>query len=425
MFRVLAFMLCLVLCSCSHFQTIQDQSDVMTCINIIDKEGLSETISNKDRLQQYQYVDFLKPQPYQKVLRVYGRDCEGNHHAFITTYHANSELKQYLEIVNGRAYGFYREYFSDGVLKLEAFIIGGMADVNTTAEKTWLFDNCAQVWNEDGSLAAEINYSKGELDGLSTYYHPNGKIWKKVPFCRNKMEGTFEIFLDDGSLLQTANYSDGIKSGPSMRYWPCEKVAADEIYCEGLLQTGRYYDNNGDLISEVNDGHGYRVLFSRDSIAEMHQFQNGKLDGDVKVFGKNGRLVRIYHMRDGVKHGEEIEYYDPMQSRLSSQPMLSINWVEGKIQGMVKTWYPTGLQESQREMTDNVKNGLLTAWYLDGSMMLIEEYDHDKLIKGEYFKRGEKIPISTVADSKGIATIFDSHGNFTRKVEYVDGKPTE
>ena len=99
-------------------------------------------------------------------------------------------------------------------------------------------------------------------------------------------------------------------------------------------------------------------------------------------------------------------------------------WVEGRIQGLVKTWYPNGTSESQREMSRNAKNGLLTAWYFDGSVMMIEQYDRDKLLKGEYFERGEKIPVSQVMNGKGIATIHDSKGTFLRRITYNNGKPS-
>ncbi|MBA2727695.1 MAG: hypothetical protein H0U49_05930, partial [Parachlamydiaceae bacterium] len=65
----------------------------------------------------------------------------------------------------------------------------------------------------------------------------------------------------------------------------------------------------------------------------------------------------------------------------------------------------------------------LTAWYADGNMMLIEEYDHDKLLKGEYYKKGDRFPVSTVLDGKGIVTFFDADGILLKKVNYRNGKP--
>jgi len=83
-----------------------------------------------------------------------------------------------------------------------------------------------------------------------------------------------------------------------------------------------------------------------------------------------------------------------------------------------------GVIESQRVWADNQKNGLSSAWYQDGSLMLIEEYEKDKLMKGDYFRRGEKLPVTQILNGNGTATLFDAVGTFKRKVEYYSGKPS-
>ena len=102
---------------------------------------------------------------------------------------------------------------------------------------------------------------------------------------------------------------------------------------------------------------------------------------------------------------------------------LSINWVQGKILGAVKTWYPNGQLESQKNYSDNMKNGIATAWYNDGSIMFMEEYEKDKLVKGEYFRRGDSFPITEIKQGIGTASLFDSEGRFLRKISYHNGKP--
>ncbi|MFN0065803.1 MAG: hypothetical protein ACKVOH_06170, partial [Chlamydiales bacterium] len=107
-----------------------DPSKVAT-ISIIDRNGLTETISAKERLNAYEKTDFLTPQPYQKVSRVYGREKNGDVRSQITSYHPNGQIKQYLEAMNNRAKGQYREWYADGQLKIEVQVIGGIADLNT------------------------------------------------------------------------------------------------------------------------------------------------------------------------------------------------------------------------------------------------------------------------------------------------------
>jgi len=396
---------------------------MLTSINIIDRNGLSETINNPERLDRYATVDFLQPQPYQKVLRIYSRDSQGNIPACITSYHPNGYPCQYLEVINGRAFGIYKEWHANGVLKICANVIEGVGDIAAGTENTWLFDGCCQVWDEDGGLQATFMYVKGVLEGISTQYHPNGNIWKSTPFCANKIEGVVEIFRDDGTLLQSCCYQQGVKEGELKRFW-CEGVlAAEESYCEGLLSYGRYYNQLGECIASVDEGTGTRAVFNKETISELQEFRDGLLEGEIKVLDKYGRVTRIYHVKNGCKHGEEIYYYDLVRLKQRIVPKLSISWYEGKIQGLVKTWYDTGVQESQKEMSNNKKNGHSTAWYFDGSLMMIEEYELDRLVRGKYFAIGERIPTSEIIDGNGMATIFDGDGNFVRKIDYLNGKP--
>lgn len=391
--------------------------DSISSINIIDRNGITETISEKERLKPFQKTDFLTPQPYQKVLRVYGRDEKGDSRSCITSYHPNGQIKQYLEAVNNRAFGSYKEWHPNGQLKIESRVIGGVADINTQAEESWLFDGTSQAWDEEGHLLATISYSKGELEGLSTYYHTNGALWKTIPFVKNVPHGTEKIYLVDGALLQTTEYRAGKKEGKSLRYWESEQIASSERYEQGLLLEGSYFSKEGELVSEIYEGCGFRALFGKQVVHELHEYQEGIQQGLVKQFDKAGRLTTTYCLKNGEKEGQEFIYYP------SGKTKLLVTWKEGQIQGVVKTWYENGSLESQKEMSQNKKNGVTTAWYPNGFLMLVEDYDNDRLLKGEYYRAGEKTAVSTINLGEGVATLFESNGTFKHKITYHEGRP--
>lgn len=401
----------------------EEEGPKLTCINLIDREGMTEMIRTPERLTQYQSVDFLKPQPYQKILRIYSRDSEGNIPSIMTVYHANGQPKQYLEAINNQASGKYREWFPGGALKINANVIGGSGDITPAAEKSWLFDGSAFAYDENGILMAEIQYCKGELFGLTTHYHANGKIWKTIPYKNGVVEGTMFVFLENGQLLQKVEFRAGIKSGISKRYWSEEQLSSDEVYEQGRIISGRYTDFTGNLVAEIENGNGFRATFGKDSIGELQEYKNGVLDGEVKVFSRSGQLVKVYHVKNELKNGEEIHYYPQRIPGIQITPKMSVSWFQGIIQGVTKTWYDNGIMESQREMSENKKNGLSTAWYRDGQLMLIEEYDGGKLKRGDYYRKGEKHPISQVVEGEGIVTFYDAEGNFIKKVTYANGKP--
>jgi len=416
---LLLFAFFLLFSGCS-FSPEQIDPGKITSINIIDHNGMSETINSKDRLNAFESTDFLTPQPYQKVLRVYGRQKNGDIRSCITSYHPNGQVKQYLEAINNRAYGHYKEWHPNGKLKVEASIIGGVADINTHAEQSWLFDGISRAWNENGNLIAEIRYAMGELQGETIYYHPNTKIWKICPYDKNKLHGTLKIFLENGDLFQMITYEQGEKNGPSVRYWNSSQIAFQETYEKSLLIDGVYTNLEGRRISAIQNGNGYRAIFGKKELQELQQYQNGLQEGCVKVYDEEQHLISTYSIKEGEKQGEEIDYFSS-----SNQPKLLLTWSAGILQGPVKTWYEHGQMESQREMCGNQKHGLLTAWYRNGALMLVEEYDCDKLLKGEYYRVGEKAAISQIERGKGVATLFNPEGNFSRKVYYQDGKPIE
>lgn len=396
----------------------------LSSVHIVDRNGFSETISNKERLYQFQNVNFLSHQPYQKVLRIYARDSKGNIRSVVNTYHENGNPKQFLEILNARANGNYCEWHENGNMSVMAHVIGGTADVTPLAEKSWLFDAISYAWDEDEHQIAEICYSQGSLEGMTTYFHSNGQIWKRLPYAKNQLEGVVEIYRNNGELLQQLSYCQGQKHGTSLRYWTCQQLASQEEYQRDKLETGQYFDAQGALIAEVKNGNGFRAVFGKDGLQELQEFVDGSLEGEVKFFNREGRLKRVYHVKNEIKHGEEVEYYDRFfPSTTTPQPKLAFYWYEGKVQGVVKTWFPNGNLESQKEMSNNTKSGVSSAWYRDGNLMMIEEYNVDKLVRGDYFKKDERIPVSQIIDGKGIASIFDADGNFVQKISYLNGKP--
>jgi hypothetical protein len=101
--KTIALFLVLILTGCVT-KSAQDNNDLVT-IQILDRNGFSETISARERLGKYERTDFLTPQPYRKVVRVYGKASQGKTGSKITTYHTNGQPWQYLEIENGRAHG--------------------------------------------------------------------------------------------------------------------------------------------------------------------------------------------------------------------------------------------------------------------------------------------------------------------------------
>ncbi|MBI2742381.1 MAG: hypothetical protein HYX48_00495 [Chlamydiales bacterium] len=419
--RLLVVVLLVFLSSCAQ-KTQEEKSNPLLSIQLVDRHGFSETISAKERLSQYQNVDFFSPQSYQKVLRIYGRDSQGRTHSQLTNYHPNGQVSNFLEVVDGRAHGIYREWYENGQLKLEATVIEGVADLSFIAQSSWLFEGKSQVWDDQGKCLAEIQYSKGALDGISKYYYSSGQLHKEIPYVQDEIEGVMSVYAADGTLREQIHYEKGLKQGEAIGLWGPEKIQYRETYEKDLLQKGVYFAEDGKQLSEVVNGSGKQAIFLLSDLRSVVEINKGAPNGLIQIFQDGGVLEREYSVRDGRKTGEETEFY-PQNEEGKIVPRLLVTWHEDTLHGLVKTWYETGVMESQRELSANKKQGLSFAWYRDGSLMLNEEYDNDKLIKGTYFKKGEKLPTSKIDDGTGTATLYDSWGKFLKKVNYEKGKP--
>ena len=409
----------LIATGCHH--TTQE-SKTLSLIQIQDRNSLTETISNKDRLVVHQATNFLDPQPYKKVLRVYKN--EGKNSSIITTYHPNGVLCQYLEAKEMRAQGAYREWFSNGVQKIEAEVIGGTADLADGAQDDWIFNGLSKVWDDQGNLMARIEYSKGVLEGQSMYYFPNGQVQKELPFKQNQLSGTAYEYTSEGGLKSKTEYIKGTPNGKSLGYFENGKEAWIEKYTEGRLLNGTYYDLHGLLLTEVIDGTGFQARYC-DGALTLIEFHVGIPEGLIKEHTSSGNLKRSYFVKNGRKNGEDVEYYYPASDLERPQPKLSVHWKDNAIYGSVKTWYENGQLQSEREYSLNQRTGPSLAWYKEGSLMLYEEYEGERLIKGQYYKIQNKQPVSNVLNGAGIATFYDEHGKLLRKVVYLNGKPVE
>jgi len=409
----------LILTSCAA-KTAQNSNDLVT-IQILDRNGFSETISAKERLGKYEKTNFLAPQPYRKVVRVYGKASQGKTGSKITTYHTNGQPWQYLEIENGRAHGKYQEWHPNGQLKIEGFVIEGTPDVSEVAQLTWFFEGLCLAYDENGHLSAKIFYDKGLLEGTAQYFHPDGTLSQEIPYYKDEVHGIVQSFDKTGNCIEKIAYNQGKKDGPAVAYWTTAQLKYREEYDKGHLLKAEYFNIPGEKIAQIENGEGVQALFEETSLASLIEYHQGTIEGEIKNFNNKGQLISLYHIKDGMKQGEEWEYYPSEDKKLL--PKLFLQWNEDVLKGSTKTWYENGVLESQREMHDNKKHGPSFAWFKEGDLMLMEEYEDDQLMKGSYFKKWEKNPVSKIENGTGIATLFDKEGRFIKKIAYEKGIP--
>lgn len=421
--KAFLFVSCAAIFFAGCSRNVDDKEPKMISLQLIDRNGFNETISSQDRLDIYKNTDFMEPQPYTKVVRLFQRSAKGKILSAVTSYHENGEVAQYLEVENGRANGSYKEWHPNGRQKVLAHIVEGLGDVSEDAMASWVFDKECVAFDEKGHMIAKITYSKGELNEEALYYFPDGTLKKRVPFHKNEIHGEEILYNEEGEVIGSIHFKKGLKDGVSEYFGSKSCPKFHEEYSEGKLLSAVYYDFDNKVISKVNDGSGLQTLYDDGLLSKQLEFKNGRQDGKVYHYASNGALHSEHILKNGDKHGEEWIYY--VITGNPKQKKMCFNWYEGKLQGRVKSWYLNGNLESEREMFNNKKNGPSTAWYMNGDVMLIEEYENDTLAKGLYMKKGNNAPVSSVSNGSGNATLYDKDGYFLRKVHYQKGNPVE
>ncbi len=353
----LIFLSLTLLCGCSS-KSQKNDTPTLVSIQVIDRNGFTETISAKNRLTKYQNTNFCDPQPYQKVLRVFSKNKEGRSSSAITSYHSNGLVWQYLEVVDGRAHGTYKEWHSNGKLKMELTVIEGIAELSETAPSSWVFDGNNTIWDEQGSIVAKILYEKGMLHGDSLYYYPNGSLKKHISYIQDKIQGSILFYSEEGIILETISYVDDKPHGHAKSYTLKGNLLYEEDWKDGNLLEGVYYDVNRAILATLSKGSGNRAEFKEGALKQLVEYKEGQAEGLVQCFDSAGFITNTYHQKQGKKQGEEKIYYPVIFSEKQALVKILLNWQEDILQGTVKTWFIDGVQESQKELYQNKKMDL-------------------------------------------------------------------
>ena len=422
-FLILSFLLV----GCNPKQAVRDPlsfkivgiQEPLARVNIVDCNGLSETITLADRLKELSKRNFLDPQPFRKVMRIFAKDRSGITRSIITSYYNSGHIQQYLECVNGRANGLYLEWHQNGQKKIQSHVCAGVADLDEKAFSSWSFDVPCFSWDDRGTQNACFLYSHGRLHGPATTFYPSGEKQRELFYENGLQEQKETCFYKNGAPQEALSFSNDLRHGECIGFNEDGSFSWKETYEKGSLSEGVYWGREKTPLSSVSAGVGVRSLFEEGRLVEQQEIKKGVPEGWITLFSDDGSIGAKYETREGKKDGKELRFFPG-----TALPRLSLEWKEGVLHGTVKTWYENGQRESQRELSQNVKQGLAMAWYSDGSLMLAEEYDKDKIVRGQYLKKGEFLPSSVIEKGFGTATLFDDTGAVIEKIVYEEGSPS-
>lgn len=100
----------------------------------------------------------------------------------------------------------------------------------------------------------------------------------------------------------------------------------------------------------------------------LRSYVDGKQEGLWRTWHSNGRLHKEGELKNGKEHGRYLEYYDSGILRYEYFYDL------GKKTGLWRSWYKDGDIYTERNFKEDVLDGRLVQYSEDGEVLVTEEY---------------------------------------------------
>lgn len=131
-----------------------------------------------------------------------------------------------------------------------------------------------------GNITLQGFLSNNERAGTWTEYHPNGMVKSTVAYVDGKMEGQFVELSNSGQLVRQCTYHRGVRHGEYKEY------------NFSTLKEERVYDN-GNLEGVV------KIYYPDGKLMEEGLYQDGVRNGVSKWYDQQGNVSITYEYKNG------------------------------------------------------------------------------------------------------------------------------
>jgi len=121
-------------------------------------------------------------------------------------------------------------------------------------------DGIIKEYYDNGQLSKEIPVRGGRFNGVIKGYNENGSSKFEQSFKDGKAHGLTRTYREDGTLIADIYQENDRPHGWSKVYYRDGKLKAEEYIVNGICQSGKKYDENGQLVMEKAFEDGKYVL---------------------------------------------------------------------------------------------------------------------------------------------------------------------
>lgn len=174
--------------------------------------------------------------------------------------------------------------------------------------------NLKKDYYDDGTIKSELCYADGKLNGVCTWYFPNGKKQLEAGYKDNQMHGQLKRWYENGNLMEECWYKEGVQDSVYRTYFLIGGLASEGYYVDGKLNGDfkRWFDDGhlfqeGQYVDDMMDG-AWLIFYADGSLAATASFDRGT--GVQTSYEHSGYKCLVTNYVDNVKHGKET-YYNP------------------------------------------------------------------------------------------------------------------
>ena len=239
---------------------------------------------------------------------------------------------------------------------------------------------------------AQLDQMEKEMGESDLIYMP------EVP----PQDGEFIIAQKDGTPVQIQNYKEGQLHGLTKIYQG--KVLMEKTQYQNGKMNGekRIYNEAGKLLMiemyKNDKRHGITQQITDNGVVIMRaQYRNGTQEGLTIHYTEAGELHAKIHYKENKKNGLSLFFYPEKAPDQDPKVAKTVTYKDDQQHGEAITYYPSGAMMMKENYVNNRLEGGVVEYYENGNVRKITQYEKGKPVGAPvmYDVFGKKLPDPT------------------------------
>lgn len=230
-----------------------------------------------------------------------------------------------------------------------------------------------------GNLMFTGSYSYGNRHGNWTFYELDGLRDYETSFYYNQDDSVTTFYHKNGSVRRRLIRHHGMRTGDEYIYAEDGSIAIVRRYFEDALIAYSYEDKNHKLVPFISVDPKYtevKAYYANGKPSASFVIKNGEYDGDLTFLNSNGKPFASYQYQNGMEQGLTKEYGS------NGVLMDEFTQKDGAVEGQRTVYYPNGKIKYQLTYRSGVLHG--PAKIYDKNGKLVKE---GECYNGEFFAK--------------------------------------